>query len=258
MIIETKGCVVHLADNKRDFYEVLGVAKTASDAEIKKAYRCQAKKYHPDLNAGDKEAEKKFKEVNEAYETLSDKNSRARYDQFGHAGVDPSYGGGAGGASGWGGSPFGQDIDLGDIFNSFFGGDFSGGFGASRKRANPNAPRQGTDVQTTLSVSFEEAAKGCKKDVSYKVIENCKECGGSGAQKGTSPKTCPACNGTGQTVVSHRTAFGVMQTAKVCDRCFGKGKVIESPCKACSGSGHTQITKKIKLMYRQELMTVKF
>jgi molecular chaperone DnaJ len=236
-----------LANNKRDFYEVLGVSKTASDDEIKKAYRKQAKKYHPDLNSGDKESEKNFKEVNEAYEVLSDKSKRANYDQFGHAGVDPNYGGGAAGGYSWGGNPFGQDIDLGDIFSSFFGGDFAGGFGGSQRRANPNAPRRGTDIQTTINISFEEAAKGCKKDVSYKVVDNCKECGGSGAQKGTNPKTCPACNGAGQTVVSHRTAFGVMQTSRTCDRCHGKGKVVESPCKACSGAGQVQTTKKIEV-----------
>ena len=144
----------------------MGVSRNASDDEIKKAYRKLAKKYHPDLNPNDKVAEAKFKEVNEAYEVLSDKNKRARYDQFGHAGVDPSYGAGPGGAQG---SPFTQDIDLGDIFNSFFGG-----FGGGRQRSNPNAPRRGSDTETTVNISFEEAAKGCKKDVTYKHIENCK------------------------------------------------------------------------------------
>ncbi len=158
---------------KRDFYEVMGVPKNASDDEIKKAFRKLAKKYHPDLNPGDKQAEAKFKEVNEAYEVLSDKDKRARYDQFGHAGVDPSYGAGAAG-----GSPFTQDIDLGDIFNSFFGG-----FGG-RQHQNPNAPRRGTDIETTVHISFEEAAKGCRKTVTYQNISTCKDCSGSGAAKG--------------------------------------------------------------------------
>ena len=172
--------------DKRDYYEVMGVPKNASDDEIKKAYRKLAKKYHPDLNPGDKEAEAKFKEVNEAYEVLSDKDKRARYDQFGHAGVDPNFGGGAGG-----GSPFtgGMGVDFGDIFDSFFGG----GFGGGGRRANPNAPRRGGDTEAVVTISFEEAAKGCKKEVTYRQIETCKSCGGSGAAKGTQPQTCPQC-----------------------------------------------------------------
>ncbi len=224
--------------DKRDFYEVMGVSRNASDDEIKKAYRKLAKKYHPDLNPNDKAAEAKFKEVNEAYEVLSDKNKRARYDQFGHAGVDPSYGAGPSGA----GSPFGQDIDLGDIFNSFFGG-----FGGGRQRSNPNAPRRGSDTETTVNISFEEAAKGCKKEVTYKNIENCKECSGTGAKKGTSPKTCPVCNGEGQVRVSQRTPFGVMQTARICDRCQGKGKVIDTPCRACQGAGKVRVSKTLEV-----------
>lgn len=220
--------------DKRDYYEVLGIQKTATDAEVKKAYRQLAKKYHPDLNPDNKEAEVKFKEVNEAYEVLSDKDKRERYDRFGFAGVDPSYGGGAAG-----GSPFGQDIDLGDIFNSFFGG-----FGGRQQR-NPNAPRRGADTEVSVTISFEEAAKGCKKEVSYQNIESCKECGGSGAQKGTSPKNCPACGGSGQVKVNQRTPFGVMQTTSTCDRCKGKGKVIETPCKACSGSGRTRLKRSV-------------
>lgn len=198
--------------DKRDFYEVMGVPKNASEDEIKKAFRKLAKQYHPDLNPGDKEAEAKFKEVNEAYEVLSDKDKRARYDQFGHAGVDPSYGAGAAA-----GSPFGADMDFGDIFNSFFGG-----FGG-RQHANPNAPRRGTDIETTVTISFEEAAKGCKKTVSYQNVSTCSDCNGSGAAKGTSPKVCPACGGTGQVKISQRTPFGVIQTSRVCDSCKGKG-----------------------------------
>ena len=206
-----------LAD-KRDYYEVLGVSKDASDDEIKKAFRKMAKKYHPDLNPGDKTAEANFKEVNEAYEVLSDKDKKARYDQFGHAGVDPNFG--AGGA---GGSPFGQDIDLGDIFNSFFGG--FGGFGG-RRNANPNAPVRGTDVETTIYISFEEAAKGAKKQVNYNHITTCDECNGTGAQKGTSPKTCPTCGGSGHVTINQRTPFGVVQTSRVCDTCKGKGRIV--------------------------------
>lgn len=220
-----------LAD-KRDYYEVLGVSKDASDDEIKKAFRKMAKKYHPDLNPGDKEAEAHFKEVNEAYEVLSDKEKRARYDQFGHAGVDPNFG--AGGA---GGSPFGQDIDLGDIFNSFFGG--FGGFGG-RRSANPNAPTRGTDVETTIYVSFEEAAKGAKKQVNFNHVTTCDECSGTGAQKGTSPKTCPTCGGRGHVTINQRTPFGVMQTSRVCDTCKGKGKIVDSPCKKCGGNGRVK------------------
>ena len=224
--------------DKRDFYEVLDVSKSASDDEIKKAFRKKAKMYHPDLNPGDKTAEAKFKEVNEAYEVLSDKEKRARYDQFGHAGVDPNFGAGAGG-----GSPFGQDIDLGDIFNSFFGG-FGGG---GRRQANPNAPRRGGDTEAVLTISFEEAAKGCSKQVTYQNIESCKECGGSGAEKGTSPKTCPSCNGTGQVRINQRTPFGVMQTARTCDKCNGTGRVIEHPCKACGGQGRVRTSKTVEV-----------
>ena len=219
---------------KRDFYEVLGVSKSASDEEIKKAYRKQAKKYHPDLNPGDKEAEKNFKEVNEAYEVLSDKNKKSRYDQFGHAGVDPNYGGGSYGYSG--GSPFGgfgEDIDLGDIFNSFFGG-----FGGSRGR-NRNAARRGSDIEIALNISFEEAAKGCKKNIVYNNIQNCEECSGTGAKKGTSSKTCTKCGGSGQVTISQRTPFGIIQTSQTCDKCRGEGKIIDSPCSACAGSGKT-------------------
>lgn len=226
---------------KRDFYEVLGLSKGASEDEIKKAYRKLAKKYHPDLNAGDKDAETKFKEVNEAYEVLSDSNKRARYDQFGHAGVDPSYGGG--GAAG--GNPFGDDFDIGDIFSSFFGGGFGGGF--SRRQSNPNAPRRGSDTKTTVSISFEEAAKGCKKDVSYRVVEKCSSCNGSGTASGSSPKTCSICHGTGQSRTTQRTPFGVIQTAHTCERCRGTGQVIENPCKKCSGSGRIQATKKVEV-----------
>ncbi len=218
--------------DKRDYYEVLGVQKGASDDEIKKAYRKMAKKYHPDLNPGDKTAEENFKEVNEAYEVLSDSTKKARYDQFGHAGVDPNFG--AGGPGGGFGGGFGgdMDFDLGDIFGSFFGGGFGGG-----RHANPNAPRRGEDLQSRVSISFEEAAKGCKRTVEVGRIETCTECGGSGAKKGTSPTTCPECGGRGQVNVQQRTPFGVMSTTRQCSRCGGKGKIISSPCNKCHGAG---------------------
>lgn len=227
--------------DKRDYYEVLGVQKGASVDEIKKAYRQTAKKYHPDLNPGDKEAEARFKEANEAYEVLSDENKRARYDQFGHAGVDPNYGGGGAGGFG-GGFDFGDMGDLGDIFGSFFGG----GFGSSR-RQNPNAPRRGSDTAARVSIDFVEAAKGCEKEITVARVENCTECGGTGAAKGTSPKTCPHCNGRGHVSVSQRTPFGVVQTQRPCDQCHGTGKVIDSPCHACDGKGKVRRNKKIKV-----------
>ncbi len=226
---------------KRDYYEVLGVSKGASDDEIKKAYRKLAKKYHPDLNPGDSNAEQKFKEVNEAYDVLSDKSKKAKYDQFGHAGTDPNYGGG-GGYSYYGGSPFGEDIDLGDIFSSFFGG-----FGGGRGRSNPNMPRRGDDIEVEIRVSFLEAAKGCKKTINYKCVDNCSECGGSGAKKGTSPKVCPACGGRGQVTISQRTPFGVMQTARTCDKCSGTGKIIEEHCPKCGGQGKVSKRKEIEI-----------
>ncbi len=228
---------------KRDYYEVLGVTKGASDDEIKKAYRKVAKKYHPDLNPGDKEAEQKFKEANEAYDILSDKTKKARYDQFGHAGTDPNYGGGhSGGYSYYGGNPFGDDFDLGDIFGSFFGG-----FGGGRTRRNSNAPRQGSDVEVTINISFLEAAKGCAKKIVYNHIENCKSCNGSGAKKGTEPKNCGTCGGSGHVVINQRTPFGVMQTTRTCDSCGGKGKIIDNPCPNCSGKGKARERKEIEI-----------
>ncbi len=225
-----------MAEQKRDYYEVLGIKKGASDDEIKKAYRRMAKEYHPDLHPGDKEAEARFKEVGEAYEVLSDSQKKARYDQYGHAGVDPNFGaggGGWGGAGSWGG----VDIDLGDIFSSFFGG---GG-----RRANPNAPRQGGDVTADVVISFEEAAKGCQKQVDVRVVKPCTDCGGSGAAKGTSASTCPQCHGTGQETRQQRTPFGVMQTQTVCSRCNGKGKIIETPCRTCNGVGQVRVAEKV-------------
>ena len=226
--------------DKRDYYEVLGVDRSAGDDEIKKAYRQAAKKYHPDLNPGDKEAEAKFKEVNEAYEVLSDKDKKARYDQFGHAGVDPNFGAGGGYGGGSYGGGFGFD-DLGDIFGSIFGGGFGG------QRSNPNAPRRGTDAQANLNLSFEEAAKGCKKTVSVPIVERCADCGGSGARKGTSPVTCPACNGRGSVTQVQRTPFGQMQTQRPCERCRGTGRIIENPCPTCSGKGRVRRTRDLEV-----------
>lgn len=217
--------------DKRDYYEVLGVQKGASDDEIKKAYRKKAKQYHPDLNPDNAEAEAKFKEVNEAYEVLSDGDKKARYDQFGHAGVDPNYGAGGGGfGGGFGGGGF--DFDLGDIFGSFFGGGFGGG-----RQSNPNGPRRGEDVQARVTISFEDAAKGCKRTVEINRVDTCSECHGSGAKAGSSPKTCPDCGGRGYVNVQQRTAFGVISSQKSCPKCQGKGSVIENPCQKCRGTG---------------------
>lgn len=221
-----------MAGDKRDFYEVLGIQKGASDDEIKKAYRKKAKEFHPDLHPGDAKAEASFKEVNEAYEVLSDSEKKARYDQFGHAGVDPNFG-----AGGYGGGWGAQDFDFGDIFSSFFGG---GG-----RRPNPNAPRRGSDAGASVVISFEEAAAGCRKQVEVRVVETCRTCGGSGAAKGTSPTTCPNCRGTGQEVRQQRTPFGVMQTQAVCSRCQGKGKLIEKPCPDCRGGGQVRVSTKV-------------
>ena len=221
---------------KRDYYEVLGVSKGASDDEIKKAYRQSAKKYHPDLHPGDKDCEEKFKEVNEAYEVLSDSEKKARYDQFGHAGVDPNFGAGAGG-----GSPFGGGIDIDDIFSSFFGG-----FGG-RRSGNANAPMRGSDVETSVTISFEEAAKGCNKTVKYTCVSACEDCHGTGAQPGTHPKTCSACGGSGRVTINQRTPFGVVQTQRSCDACHGKGKIIDSPCRKCNGSGRQRKERSVEI-----------
>ncbi len=223
--------------DKRDYYEVLGVDKGVNEDELKKAYRKAAKKYHPDLNPGDKEAEVKFKEVNEAYEILSDKEKRARYDQFGHAGVDPNFnagGGGYGGGFGGFGGGFGDFGDLGDILGSMFGG------GATRR--NPNAPRRGADTAANVIISFEEAAKGCKKTIKVTRIEGCTDCGGSGAQKGTSPKSCPNCHGSGYVTSVQRTPFGAMQSQHPCEQCRGTGKIIDNPCRTCGGKGKIRHT----------------
>ena len=214
---------------KRDYYEVLGVSKDATEDEIKKAYRKVAKQYHPDLNPGDKVAEEKFKEANEAYEVLSDSEKKARYDQYGHAGVDPNFGAGGNPFGGFGG--FGDAFDLSDLFGNLFGG-----FGGGRQQ-NPNAPRKGSTVTASVTISFEEAAKGCKKTVRINRVDTCSACGGSGCQKGTSAETCKTCGGRGTINVQQRTPFGVMSTTKQCSDCGGRGKTIKNPCQKCRGSG---------------------
>jgi len=220
---------------KRDYYEVLGVSKDSSADEIKKAYRKLAKQYHPDMNPGNSEAEIKFKEVNEAYDVLSDSDKKAKYDAYGHAAFDPAAGGGGAGFGGFGGG-FG-DFDFGDIFSSFFGGG-----GTSSRR---NGPVRGDDINVRVTLSFEEAVFGVKKEISYNRIQKCSDCGGSGAEKGTTAKTCSACGGSGQVRVQQRTPLGYMQTTKQCDACRGTGKIIEKPCSNCRGTGYVKVTKKL-------------
>ena len=219
-----------MAQQKRDYYEVLGVSKGASADEIKKAYRRLAKENHPDLHPGDAEAEARFKEVNEAYEVLSDADKKSRYDQFGHAGVDPNFGAGGYGGGFDGNFDFG---DLGDIFGSFFGG----GFGGGAARANPNAPQRGESIRVGVSISFEEAAFGCEKSVTVERMEQCSTCHGSGCAPGTTPEVCDQCRGTGTVQVRRQTPMGVFATSSPCPKCGGKGKIIHQPCQSCRGAG---------------------
>ena len=229
-----------MAENKRDYYEVLGVSKGASEDEIKKAYKRLARKYHPDMNPGDKEAEEKFKEVNEANEVLSDPEKKARYDQFGFAGVDPNYGAGAGGAGGFGGGfDFG---DLGDIFGSFFGGGFGGG-----QRRNPNAPQRGESIRASVSVSFTDAAFGCEKSVTLERSEMCGTCKGNGCAPGTTPEVCPDCHGTGTVQVRRQTPMGVFASNGPCRKCGGTGRLIHQPCPDCRGGGTVRKRKTIQV-----------
>jgi len=225
-----------MAESKRDYYEVLGVNKGASDDEIKKAYRQLAKKYHPDMNPGNKEAEAKFKEASEAYAILSDPDKKRQYDQFGHAGVAPNFGAGGGFD---GGFDFG---DLGDIFGSFFGGGFGGGSARTR-----SGPQRGESLRMGLTITFEEAAFGCEKEVSLDRVEQCEACGGSGAAPGTSPETCSNCGGSGTVQQRRQTPMGVFATTGPCPKCGGKGKVISTPCKSCGGSGQTRKRKTVKV-----------
>ena len=225
---------------KRDYYEVLGIQKGASEDEIKKAYKKLARKYHPDMNPGDKEAEEKFKEVNEANEVLSDPEKKARYDQFGFAGVDPNYGAGAGGAGGFGGGfDFG---DLGDIFGSFFGGGFGGG-----QRRNPNAPQRGESIRASVSVSFTDAAFGCEKSVTLERSEMCGTCKGNGCAPGTTPEVCPDCHGTGTVQVRRQTPMGVFASNGPCRKCGGTGRLIHQPCPDCRGGGTVRKRKTIQV-----------
>lgn len=217
---------------KADYYEVLGVQKNASADEIKSAYRKAAKKYHPDLNPNDKEAEAKFKEVNEAYEVLSDDQKRAKYDQFGHAAFDPSMGGGQYDASGFG--------DFSDIFSSFFGS----GFGGSTTRSR-NAPVTGHDLRYNLTISFEEAAFGARKEILVPREENCSACHGTGSKPGTEPVTCGVCGGSGQVRAQQNTMFGAFSTVRTCDACHGTGKIVKEPCPECRGKGRINKSKRI-------------
>ncbi len=219
---------------KKDYYEVLGLDKSADADAIKKAYRKLAKKYHPDMNPDDKSAEEKFKEVNEAYEVLSDPEKKKLYDQYGHDGLDPNFG-----AGGFGGGFGGMDFDMGDIFSSFFGG----GGGSSRRRG----PSRGSDIGARVMVSFEEAAFGCKKDVSFTRIDKCPDCDGVGAKPGSHPETCSQCGGSGQVRVQQRTPLGYMQTTRTCDKCGGKGTVIKDPCAKCGGTGTQRKNKKLEV-----------
>ena len=221
--------------DKRDYYEVLGVSRNASDDEIKKAYRKEAKKYHPDLHPGDKEAEAKFKEINEAYGVLSDAEKKQRYDQFGHAGVDPNYGGGGG--SGFGGF---DGFDFGDIFSDIFGG-FGGG---GRRR---NGPVRGQDVRQVIDITFEEAAFGCKKKLTLTRAEKCDTCKGTGAKPGTQPVTCSKCGGSGQVRTQTRTPLGYMTNVTTCSQCHGTGTIISDPCRDCRGTGRVRKTRTIEV-----------
>ena len=225
-----------MAENKRDYYEVLGVEKGATAEQIKKAYRKKAMQYHPDRNPGDKTAEEKFKELGEAYEVLSDQEKRSRYDQFGFQGVDPNFGGGAG-FDGFGG--FGGFGDFGDIFGEFFGG-------GSRRSTAQNAPRRGENVGVRLDLTFEEAAFGCEKEVSAQRIENCATCSGSGSADGVI-ETCTQCHGTGQVRTVQNFMGMQMQSTTVCPSCNGRGKMVKTPCNTCRGKGKVRRTQKIKV-----------
>ena len=228
-----------MAESKRDYYEVLGVSRNASDAEIKKAYRTLAKKYHPDMNPGDKEAEKKFKEASEAYAVLSDADKRRQYDQFGHAAFE----GGAGGAGGFGGFDF-NGADFSDIFGDIFG-DLFGGGGARRGRGN--GPMEGANIRKSIRITFEEAVFGCEKELDLVLKDPCDSCHGTGAKAGTSPETCPKCGGKGQVVYTSQSFFGTVQNVQTCPNCNGSGKIIKEKCPDCSGTGYTSSRKKIKV-----------
>ena len=227
---------------KRDYYEVLGLQKGASDEEIKRAFRKMAMKYHPDKNPGDKAAEEKFKEINEAYSVLSDPDKKNKYDRFGHAGVDPNagFGGGAGGFGGFGAGGFEDIFDM-------FGGMFGGGFGGQSSQRRNNGPRKGRDLQKAITITFEEAAFGTKKELQISKFVTCPTCKGEGTRPGTSKKTCPKCNGSGQVSQVQRTPFGQFQSVTQCDQCGGTGKINETPCDDCKGTGKVRKTVKISV-----------
>ena len=229
-----------MAETKRDYYEVLGVPKDADEAALKKAYRVLAKKYHPDANPGDKEAEAKFKEASEAYSVLSDPEKRRKYDQFGHAAFE----GGAGGAGGYGGFDF-NGADMGDIFGDIFG-DFFGG-GRSAYGRSSNGPMRGANLRTGVRITFEEAIFGCEKEIELTLKDECPKCHGTGAKPGTSPVTCPKCNGKGKIVYTQQSFFGQVQNVQTCPDCGGKGKVIKEKCSDCYGSGYITRKKKFKV-----------
>ncbi|MCD7736200.1 MAG: molecular chaperone DnaJ [Lachnospiraceae bacterium] len=223
-----------MAENKRDYYEVLGVDKNADDAELKKAYRVLAKKYHPDMNPGDAEAEKKFKEASEAYAVLSDPEKRRQYDQFGHAAFD-----GTGGAGGFDFDGF----DMGDIFGDLFGDLFGGG----RRRGGSSGPMQGANIRSSIRITFEEAVFGCEKEIELNLKDECTSCHGTGAKPGTSPETCSKCGGRGQVIFKQQSMFGMVQNVQTCPECHGTGKIIKEKCPNCYGSGYTSSKKKIKV-----------
>ena len=226
-----------MAEQKRDYYEVLGVDRSADDATIKKAYRQLAKKYHPDANPGDKEAEAKFKEASEAYAVLSDSEKRRQYDQFGHAAFD----GGAGGA-GAGGFDF-SGMDFGDMFGDIFG-DF---FGGGSRRGASNGPMKGANLRTSVRITFEEAVFGCEKEIDMVLKDECTTCGGTGAKPGTSPETCTKCGGKGKVVFSQQSLFGMVQNVQTCPECNGSGKIVRDKCPDCRGTGYIASKKKIKV-----------
>ena len=227
-----------MAETKRDYYEVLGVDKSADEAALKKAYRALAKKYHPDVNPGDAEAEKKFKEASEAYAVLSDPEKRRQYDQFGHAAFEQG-----GGPGGFGGFDF-NSMDFGDIFGDIFGDLFGGG---SRRRRSYNGPMQGASVRKGIRITFEEAIFGCEKEMDVVLKEECDTCKGSGAKPGTSPETCPKCGGRGQVVFTQQSFFGTVQNVQTCPECQGSGKVIKERCSDCGGTGYKSVKKRISV-----------
>lgn len=230
-----------MAENKRDYYEVLGVDRNADDAALKKAYRVLAKKYHPDTNPGNAEAEQKFKEASEAYAVLSDPEKRRQYDQFGHAAFEQ--GGGAGGYGGFGGFDF-NGADMGDIFGDIFGDLFGGG---GRRRSANQGPMQGANVRASVRITFEEAIFGCEKELDLNLKDECSKCHGTGAKPGTSPETCTKCGGRGQVVFTQQSLFGTVQNVQTCPECHGSGKVVKEKCPDCSGTGYTSSKKKIKV-----------